>query len=124
MGTGQNQAQRQALGAFGEAAAARYLLDHGMVLVDHNWRCAAGEIDLVLRDGKTLVFCEVKTRRSASFGSPFEAVTPAKAARIRRLGAMWMECHDVHAVEVRLDMVGIICPRLGTPQIDHVPGVG
>lgn len=117
-------AQKQALGAFGEATAARYLVEHGMVLLDHNWRCDAGEIDLVLRDGKTLVFCEVKTRRSAAYGSPLEAVTPTKAARLRRLGAQWMDTHDAHAVDVRLDLVGILCPRFGTPEIDHVAGVG
>lgn len=117
-------AQKQALGAFGEALAARHLVDHGMVLLDHNWRCDAGELDLVLREGRTLVFCEVKTRRSTSYGSPLEAVTTTKAARLRRLAALWMQAHDVHAADVRLDMVGVVSPRFGTPEIDHVRGVG
>lgn len=120
---GSRTARRQALGAYGEAIAARFLVDGGMVLLDHNWRCELGEIDLVLRDGDALVVCEVKTRRSLSHGTPNEAVTPSKAARLRRLAARWMETRDVHAPDVRFDLVGIVCPRAGTPQVDHVRGI-
>ncbi len=74
--------QRLATGGYGEASAAHYLVEQGMVVLDRNWRCSAGEIDLVLRDGSVLVFCEVKTRASAAFGAPLEAVTPAKLARL------------------------------------------
>ena len=77
--------QRMATGGYGEAYAARYLTGIGMVVLDRNWRCELGELDLVLRDGRVLVFCEVKTRASAAFGSPLESVTPAKVARLRRL---------------------------------------
>ena len=77
---------RQQLGRYGEAYAARYLVEHGMEVLDRNWRCAAGEIDLVLRDGDVLVVCEVKTRASLAFGSPFEAVTERKLARLRPPG--------------------------------------
>ena len=79
----------------------------GMVVLDRNWRCVAGEIDLVLRDGPVLVFCEVKTRASAAFGAPLEAVSAAKVARLRRLAARWMNEHGVYADEVRLDLVGV-----------------
>jgi magnesium chelatase family protein len=71
--------QRRALGRYGESVAARRLVADGMVLLDRNWRCELGEIDLVLRDGPVLVVCEVKTRSSDDFGSPLEAVRPAKA---------------------------------------------
>jgi putative endonuclease len=67
--------QRQAMGRYGEDSALRHLTDKGMALLDRNWRCELGEIDLVLRDRDVLVFCEVKTRASAAFGSPLEAVT-------------------------------------------------
>ena len=67
--------QRMATGGFGEASAARHLVEQGMVVLDRNWRCEQGEIDLVLRDGEVLVFCEVKTRASAAYGTPLEAVT-------------------------------------------------
>ena len=76
------------LGAYGERVAAQRLVDEGMVLVDRNWRCERGEIDLVLRDGDVLVFCEVKTRTSAAYGHPLEAVSPAKGERLRQLAAV------------------------------------
>jgi putative endonuclease len=114
---------RQSLGAWGETLAARHLREAGMVLLDHNWRCPAGEVDLVLRDGDTLVVCEVKTRRTTAYGSPLEAVTAAKAARLRRLAAMWLAEHDVHPRDVRIDLVGILCPRTGPPVVEHVAGV-
>ena len=82
--------QRRSLGAYGEACAARHLTDAGMVVLDRNWRCDAGEIDLVLRDGRVLVVCEVKTRSSSAYGSPLEGVTAVKAARLRRLAARWL----------------------------------
>src|SRR5919112_703130 len=78
-------AQRLATGRYGEERAAHWLAGQGMVLLDRNWRCELGEIDLVLRDGAVVVVCEVKTRASGAFGSPVEAVTPAKLARLRRL---------------------------------------
>lgn len=115
--------QRESLGAYGETVAARHLVDRGMVLLDRNWRCDAGEIDLVLRDGQVLVVCEVKTRRSDAYGSPLEAVTPAKAARLHLLAARWTEAHGVRPPEVRVDMVGVIAPRSGAARIDHVRGV-
>ena len=116
--------RRQALGRFGETYAARHLVAGGMVLLDRNWRCEAGEIDLVLRDGPVLVVCEVKTRSSTAFGSPVEAVTEQKAERLRRLADRWLEEHGVRPREVRLDVVGVLVPRSGGPQVEHVRGVG
>lgn len=115
--------QRSALGAYGEAYAARHLVEQGMVLLDRNWRCELGEIDLVLRDGRVLVICEVKTRSSSAFGSPLEAVTQRKAARLRRLAARWLADHDVRPDEVRIDMVGVLAPAGGPAALDHVRGV-
>jgi putative endonuclease len=117
-------ARSRSLGAFGEAYAARHLVEHGMVLLDRNWRCDAGEIDLVLREGRVLVVCEVKTRSSLAYGSPVEAVTEPKAARLRRLADRWLEVHAVRPEEVRIDLVGVLVPRSGGPQLEHVRGVG
>ena len=114
---------KQALGAHGEAIAARHLVEQGMVVLDRNWRCPDGEIDLVLRDGRVLVVCEVKTRRSTAYGTPLEAVTAAKAARLRRLAAQWVAAHDLRVPDVRIDLVGIVCPHDAPPVIDHVAGV-
>jgi putative endonuclease len=116
--------QRLATGGYGESSAARYLVEHGMVVLDRNWRCPGGELDLVLRDGEVLVFCEVKTRASVAYGSPLEAVTPAKLARLRRLAATWMADHGIHAPHVRIDLVGVLLDGSGRHRIDHVRGVG
>ncbi|MGA8248458.1 MAG: YraN family protein [Nocardioides sp.] len=115
--------RRLALGAYGERLAARHLTDLGMVVLDRNWRCDSGEIDLVLRDGDVLVVCEVKTRSSAGCGSPHEAVTPAKLDRLRRLAARWTQEHHVYPVDVRLDLVAVRCRRRGPAEIEHVPGL-
>ncbi|HEY0950192.1 YraN family protein [Nocardioides sp.] len=115
---------RQALGAYGETLAARHLVGQGMVLLDRNWRCEAGEIDLVLRDGDVLVVCEVKTRSSVRFGTPHEAVTDIKVARLRRLAARWIEDRGVAVRDIRIDLVGIVRPRRGASLLDHVRGIG
>ena len=116
--------RRRALGVYGEACAAQHLVEQGMVLLDRNWRCDAGEIDLVLRDGRVLVVCEVKTRSSTAFGSPLEGVTARKAARLRRLAARWLAQHQLHPDHVRIDIVGVLVPPGGSPRVDHVRGVG
>jgi putative endonuclease len=117
-------AERNALGAYGEALAARHLVSQGMVLLDHNWRCSVGEIDLVLRDGETLVVCEVKTRRSTDFGDPLEAVTDVKVARLRRLAVAWLRERRIHPSDVRIDVVGVLQPARGPARIEHVAGLG
>ncbi|HET9829691.1 MAG TPA: YraN family protein [Nocardioidaceae bacterium] len=115
---------RRALGRFGEAYAARHLVERGMVLLDRNWRCDAGEIDLVLRDGRVLVICEVKTRSSNAYGTPLEGVSQTKASRLRRLAARWLAEHQVRPDEVRIDLVGVLAAPGCTPLVDHVLGVG
>jgi putative endonuclease len=116
--------RRRQLGRFGEAYAARHLVERGMVVLDRNWRCDAGEIDLVLRDGRVLVVCEVKTRSSNAYGSPLEGVTPVKAERLRRLAARWLADHRVRPDEVRIDLVGVLAAPGRSPLVEHVPGVG
>ncbi|WP_052336326.1 YraN family protein [Nocardioides alkalitolerans] len=115
---------RRGLGRYGEQLAVRHLTAAGLVLLDQNWRCDAGEIDLVLREGRVLVICEVKTRTSTAYGEPLAAVTPVKLQRLRRLGARWMAERGVHPPDVRIDMVGIVRPRTGAATIEHVRGLG
>ena len=114
----------QALGKYGERLAERHLVGQGMVVLDRNWRCPDGELDLVLRDGRVLVVCEVKTRSSVEFGTPHEAVTDVKLARLRRLAARWLSEHDVSVPEVRIDLMAVVRPRRGPSTVDHVAGVG
>lgn len=115
--------RRLAVGAYGERLAAAFLVEQGMVVLDRNWRCDAGEIDLVLRDGDVLVVCEVKTRTSEACGSPHEAVTPEKLERLQRLAALWAEARDVHPAEVRFDLVAVKSPPRGAAVVEHVPGL-
>ncbi len=117
-------AQRNALGAYGETLAARHLTRSGMVLIDRNWRCDQGEIDLILRDGDVLVVCEVKTRTTDSYGGPLETISDAKVSRLRRLAARWVAERGVHPTDIRIDLVGVLRPRRGPAEIEHVAGVG
>ncbi len=117
-------AAKQALGAYGETIALRHLTEQGLILLDRNWRCDQGEIDLVLREGQVLVICEVKTRTSNEYGTPHEAISDAKLDRLRRLGEAWQEGRGVRAPEVRVDLVAVLRPRRGPAVVDHVRGIG
>lgn len=115
---------KDALGAYGERLAADHLRAAGMTVLECNWRCRLGELDIVARDGDVLVVCEVKTRSSTRFGHPLEAVTAAKAARLRRLAAAWIAERRVHPADVRVDLVGVVRSRGGGPAaVEHVRGV-
>jgi putative endonuclease len=115
-------AQRQALGAYGERLAARELEASGLQVLDRNWRCAQGEIDIVAGSPGLVVVCEVKTRRGARYGSPAAAITPEKTQRLYRLGAAWAAAHGCSGVRLRVDVVSV---RLSGPrrQIEHLAGV-
>jgi putative endonuclease len=115
---------KQALGAYGESVAARHLAEQGMVVLDRNWRCDAGEIDLVLRDGDALVVCEVKTRSSVDFGTPHEAISDAKLDRLRRLAMCWQAERGLAVPDVRIDLVAVLRPRRGSSTVEHVRGLG
>ena len=115
--------RNQALGAYGERVAARHLAEQGLVVLDRNWRCEEGELDLVLRDGDVLVVCEVKTRTSVEHGSPHEAVTGAKLSRLVRLAVRWVDAHDVRPEEIRVDLVAVLRPRQGPALVEHVRGL-
>ena len=82
--------RRRALGRYGEELAARWYERHGYEVVARNWSCRVGELDIVARRGDEYVFCEVKTRSTATFGLPAESVSCAKRARLRRLAAIWL----------------------------------
>ena len=114
---------KDALGRYGEDVAARHLVEQGIVVLERNWRCDAGEIDIVGRDGQVLVICEVKTRSGVGYGTPLEAVTPRKVARLRRLAARWLSEREVHPAAVRFDVVGVLASGTGAAQVEHVRGV-
>lgn len=115
--------QRQALGAYGEKIAAQHLIDQGMTVLDRNWRCHRGEIDLVLRHGDDLVICEVKARSGVGFGPPLTAVGATKLARLRELALLWAERHGLMMVPIRIDLVGVLVSRGRVVEIEHAAGV-
>jgi putative endonuclease len=104
------------LGEYGEDRAQAWYLERGYVLYDRNWRCPDGELDLVLGlvEGSvhTVVFCEVKTRSTQRFGSPFEAVGRDKQRRLRNLALRWLEANDVRARRLRFDVVAVTSGRV------------
>jgi putative endonuclease len=114
---------KDGLGAYGERVAAAHLVASGMTVLDRNWRCPIGEIDIVARDGNVLVICEVKTRSSVSLGHPLEAVSRRKAERLRRLAAAWIRERRVHPADVRIDLVGVLRSPRGAAGVEHVRGV-
>lgn len=114
---------KDAVGRYGEDVAARHLRAAGAQIVDRNWRCRDGELDIVAFDGETLVFCEVKTRSSAAYGWPAEAVGRDKAARLRRLAVAWLADRRPVYADLRFDVVSVLCPRRGAVQVEHLKGV-
>jgi putative endonuclease len=115
-------AAKDAVGRYGEDVAARHLLEAGFDVLARNWRCSAGEIDIVARDGDVVVICEVKTRSSLAYGLPAEAVTAKKAARLRELALWWLREHPAGGSPVRFDVVSVLRSARGAASVQHLRG--
>jgi putative endonuclease len=115
---------RQELGALGEQVAVDHLRTVGLQIVQRNWRCRYGELDVIADDDGTVVFVEVKTRTGDGFGGLDEAVTPRKLRRVRRLAGIWLAGQDNHWRGLRIDVVGVRVGRCRTPEVTHLRGVG
>ena len=114
-------ASKDDLGRRGEDLAAEYLQGRGLQVLDRNWRCREGELDIVATNSlDTVVFCEVKTRSGVGYGTPIESVTIAKRRRLRRLSQLWLAGTGVRSSLVRFDVIGILWPPLAEPEIHHV----
>jgi putative endonuclease len=118
---------KDAVGKFGEQVAVEHLIARGLVVLERNWRCRDGELDIVALDGAALVFVEVKTRSSRAFGGPADAVDHRKAARVRRLAVRWMaarrESGDATFWQsIRFDVVTVVRQRSEMPQVLHLVG--
>jgi putative endonuclease len=97
------------VGRSGEDLAVAWYRTHGYAVVDRNWRCSVGEIDLVALRHRLLVIVEVKTRRTDAYGVPALAVTPVKQQRLRRLAARWLAEHRLgRRVDVRFDVASVV----------------
>jgi len=110
------------LGCWGEDLAEKYLREEGYNIVDRNFRCRSGEIDIIAMDGTELVFVEVKTRRNLNFGLPCESVTALKIKRLKRAAAYYASSHPVKHSGVRLDVIEILMQH-GTVYIHHIENV-
>lgn len=115
---------KDVLGRDGEQAAVTYLESHGFRILDRNWRCAEGEIDIVAVERQTFVVCEVKTRSGTRYGTPLEAVGRVKRARLRKLAVRWLIAHGVRFDQIRIDVIGLLSDGAGGFTIEHVRGAG
>lgn len=104
---------RRDLGQRGEELAARRLESEGLTIVARNYRCLAGEVDLIAREGECLVFVEVRTRGGGNWGSPEESVTPAKQARLIAVAEQYLAEHEMDDIDWRIDVVAIDWGRGG-----------
>jgi putative endonuclease len=105
-------AERRARGIAGEDVAAAWYQSQGYEVVARNWSCRQGELDLIVRQGSTVVFCEVKSRATTRFGTPAEAVTHEKRQRIRHLAARWIEDARFRPAQIRFDVAAILGDEL------------
>lgn len=115
---------RRQVGRRGEDLAAQWLVERGMTVLERNWRCAEGELDIVARTGDgVVVVCEVKCRTGLGYGDPLEAITYDKVRRLRQLAGIWARQHGLRR-RMRIDAIGILDLRGGEPKVTHVPGIG
>lgn len=114
--------QIQELGKAGESTAAEYLEEHGYCIIDKNWRTSLGEIDIIATTATHLVFIEVKTRSGLGFGHPFEAITPAKVERMRKLAYAWCSQNANYGFKIRLDAIAVLVSN-GKTHIEHLKSV-
>ena len=112
------------LGRLGEQLAADFLEQSELRILDRNWRCPDGEIDIVALERRTLVICEVKTRSSGRYGTPLEAISARKRVRLRKLAVAWVQAHGLFYDEIRIDVVGVLKAAPDDFSIEHVRGVG
>lgn len=119
-----NEKDTATLGVQGEDIAVQHLIGQGWEIVERNWRCRIGEIDIIaLNPEGVLVFVEVKCRAGTGYGDPLEAITYAKLTRLRQLVGVWLAEHEAAAATIRLDAIGVISLRGQLPQIRHVQGI-
>lgn len=113
------QTQKQALGTEGEQIAEAYLKKKGYRLVERNYRCPVGELDLVVLDHGVIVFVEVKTRTDDRFGAPLESVHRRKQGKMIKAALFFLNQHRLHHREARFDVVGISLKER-EPVVEHI----
>jgi putative endonuclease len=111
--------QRQVFGQEGERLAERYLSKKGYRLVERNYRCPVGEVDLIVLDRRVIVFVEVKTRRHERFGVPLESVHPRKQQKMIKAALWFLSDRKLHERDARFDVVGISFGGQ-EPVVEHI----
>ncbi|CAM05218.1 putative endonuclease [Saccharopolyspora erythraea NRRL 2338] len=114
--------RRHALGVEGERLAARFLEEHGITVLERNWRCDRGELDIVATDGETVIFCEVKARSGVDYGAPLNAVSPHKVRHLRALARTWLSERNLTGCTARFDVVSVLWPPGRPARIEHLEG--
>ncbi|MDR3069485.1 MAG: YraN family protein [Propionibacteriaceae bacterium] len=121
---------RQSTGKFGEDTAVEYLESLGWRIIERNWRCPAGELDIIAQEPApcgTLVFCEVKARRRIQDRlpvMPLEAITEKKLRKLRELARYWLRASAKSARHIRIDALGVIISADGAVSVQHRRGIG
>ena len=116
----QQKSGNSSLGEMGESIAATFLKGAGFSIVDRNFRCVCGELDIVARDGRTIVFVEVKCRNNQNYGPPQLAVTPFKQRQISKAALVWLSKRRLYDAEARFDVVAIVLHESDLPEIEHI----
>ena len=118
---GEAGSDNRSVGARGEDIAVAYLKGKKYAILERNFSCKGGELDIVARDGVTLVFVEVKSRRSESYGPPQLSVTPFKQRQISKAALTWLAKNRKHGLSARFDVIAILLRDHQVPVIDHIP---
>jgi putative endonuclease len=116
----QEKSDNSSLGKTGEAIAATFLQGQGFSIVERNFRCVCGEVDIVARDGRSIVFVEVKCRKNKLYGPPQLAVTPFKQRQISKAALVWLSKRKLYDADARFDVVAIVLHEHDVPEIEHI----
>jgi putative endonuclease len=112
--------QNAGVGSRGEELAAAFLVRNGCAIIERNFRCKGGEVDIVAREGKTLVFVEVKSRKTLTYGVPQLAVTPFKQRQISKAALTWLARNRQHDTPARFDVIAILLEGNYQHRIEHI----
>lgn len=113
------QQPKQKTGSYGEQLARNHLLAKNYTVIETNWRCPQGEIDIVAQDGDTVVFVEVRTRRAEATAAAFESVNPKKQDKLQTLAFAYVDAKQIESAW-RIDVIAVALPRTGQPLVEHV----
>ncbi|MFZ1410893.1 MAG: YraN family protein [Micropruina sp.] len=119
--------ERRSVGQSGEDAAVAHLVARGWQIVERNWRCPVGEVDVIAltpEPDPVLVFCEVKCRTGLGYGDPLEAITYAKQMKLRQLALTWLSNQEQGVARFRIDAIGVLLRRGASPLVTHLQGIG